>query len=295
MKLSGHKLIRQTGEGGLSSRAQANFAPATRSRGPNLPDISGLAPHSTGRSIAVKDTKMEDDSKRVILLDNQSGQVDELDIDWSKTGRARDLEAIAPGPNQGDYLAVEGSSFGDFKARLFELKVGDKQGQAVKSHVLPDFGQEVEGLHRHQHSDGSQTVIFGGRGDDSGKSKLFWGKLSQEGLSFTDEGLKGREVQSPQLGPGQRSISELSLHSNGELWAAATIDEGDTGPFQSQLYSLGRLNMNSGQPELQTGPSDPVPVPGTKVEALAFHQDQLLVGSDNELLGGRLEQFSFKV
>ena len=277
----------------MSSRGIRGFAPASAARGPELPDISGLAAHSPGRSIAVKDTKMEDDSKRVVLLDNRTGQVDELDIDWSKTGRARDLEAIAPGANQGDYLAVEGSSFGDFRARLFELKVGSSDGQAVKSHVLPYFGQEVEGLHRHQNPDGSQTVVFGGRGDENGKSKLFWGTLSGQGLSFTDEGLEGRDVQSPILGPGQRSISELSMHSNGELWAAATIDEGDTGPFQSQLYSLGRLDMSSGSPELRSGESQVVPVSGTKVEAMHFERDTLLVGSDNELLGGRFEQFTF--
>ena len=134
--------------------------------------ISGLAAFSRQRSIAVKDTKLEDNSKRVLLVNNGTGKTQDLDIDWSKTGRARDLEAITPGKGRGNYLAVEGSSCGENKARLFELSVNSKGGEARKSHVLPDFGQEVEGLATRQNKDGSQTVLFGGRGDDNGQSTM---------------------------------------------------------------------------------------------------------------------------
>ena len=261
-------------------------------RADNFPDISGLAAFSRNHSVAVKDTKLEDDSKRVLLLNNNSGQARDLEVDWSKTGRARDLEAITPGQGQGNFLAVEGSSFGDNRARLFELSMNSKGGEAQKAHVLPDFGQEVEGLVALPREDGSQTVLFGGRGDENGQSTIFWGSLSESGLNFTPEGLKGQKVDSPDLGPGQRSIADLAVDKNGKLWGTAAVDNGDEGPFDSQLYQLGSVTNEPNRP-FQVSSNSGVNLPGTKAEAVAFTSDgQFLVGSDNESFGGRFERFN---
>ena len=67
----------------------------TDKRPKDYPDISGLAPFDKNRSLAVTDAKKEQDSKRILLLDNTNGDVDELNIDWSQTGRAQ-------GPGSGD-------------------------------------------------------------------------------------------------------------------------------------------------------------------------------------------------
>lgn len=300
MEIQNHRILRLNTKHGAPVRAQAatdsspqpqdGFVP---SRKPDdFPDISGLAAFSRQRSIAVKDTKLEDNSKRVLLVNNGTGKTQDLDIDWSKTGRARDLEAITPGKGRGNYLAVEGSSFGENKARLFELSVNSKGGEARKSHVLPDFGQEVEGLATRQNKDGSQTVLFGGRGDDNGQSTIFWGSLTEDGLRFTPDGLKGQKVDSPHLGPGQRSIADMAVDREGQLWGTAAVDNGDEGPFDSQVYRLGSVTSEADRP-FQANASSGVQLAGTKAEAIAFTSDgKFLVGSDNESFGGRFESFN---
>jgi len=242
--------------------------------------------------VGVKDTKLEDDSRRVVLVSRDTGAVQELDVDWSQTGRARDLEAIAPGRKRGEYLAVEGSSFGENRARLFELQVSADGGEANKSHQLPDFGQEVEGLVSLANEDGSQTVLFGGRGDENGASRIYWGSLSKEGLKFSPEGLEGKPVEAPYLGEGQRSIADLALDNKGQLWATAAVDEGDQGPFDSMVYRVGHLTEGGPAPFQNSGGGG-ARIQGTKGEALvAYDGGSFYMGSDNESLGGRLEHFN---
>jgi len=299
VEIQRHRLIRQTSGVKQPHRAaQSESSPNPVDtfeqgtvKGPELPDLSGLAKFSRSRSVAVKDTKLEDDSKRVVLLHNDNGAVQELDVNWSRTGRARDLEAITPSKGRGRYLAVEGSSFQEHKARLFELKLGAKGGEAERSYQLPEFGQEVEGLVALPQKDGTQKVLFGGRGDENGDSRVYWGTLGDNGLEFTPEGLKGQAVQSPRLGDGQRSIADLALDKEGSLWAVAAVDEGDFGPFKSSLYKLGSVSENPDAP-VDNSLTQGYSVSGTKMEALLAQSDgSFLAGSDNESLGGRLEQF----
>ena len=267
-----------------------SYVPSDSSQA-KFPDLSGLAKFSKNRLVGVKDTKLEDDSQRVVLLDKKTGNIENLDMDWSKTGRARDLEAITPTDQNGNFLAVEGSSYQEHKARLFELSLNEEGGQAKKSHVLPSFGQEIEGLLSLPGKNGSKTILFGGRGDENGQSRVFWGTLSDKGLEFSAKGLEGQQIQSPRLGEGQRSIADMTLDEKGKLYATAVIDNGDQGPFDSVVYQAGQLSGNAGRP-LDTSRGQGVALKGTKAEALvAQGQGMFFSGSDNESLGGRFEQF----
>lgn len=256
----------------------------------SYPDLSGLTKHSKDHMLAVRDTKLGDDADRLLLVDTLDGSLKPVPVDWSETGQARDLEAIAPGLKKGEYLAVEGSSWNEHKARLMELKIEGEGAKATRSHVLPEFGQEIEGMVSVQGKNGSSTLILAGRGGEGQAARLYWGELSEEGLEFSPEGLAGKAVTSPELGPGQRDIGELTSDENGGLWATATIDEGDEGPFRSKIYKLGHLADSKEQPfQLDVGPS--VTLEGTKAEALTFtSQGTLFVGSDDEGLGGQLNK-----
>lgn len=300
MKIADHRILGYTQvQGTPNGRVGASLTALPRDTfeasvpaDPNLPDLSGLAKFSRTRSVAVRDSKLESENKRVLLLDNSTGAVQELDVDWSKTGRARDLEAIAKGKGQGDYLAVEGSSFGDNRARLFDLKLTAQGGESRRSFELPDFGQEIEGLVSLPQKDGSQRLLFGGRGDESGAGRIYWGTLNDQGLSFTPEGLEGTKVVGPSLGKGQRSIAELALNDKGELWGTAAVDDGDYGPFKSAIYRIGTVNPEGATP-VQVDQTKPhALINGTKAEAFTFlSRNRALLGSDNEAFGGRLESF----
>ena len=117
--------------------------------------------------------------------------------------------------------------------------------------------------------------------------------LSDDGLNFTKEGLEGTKVKAPRLGEGQRGISELAVNPQGQLWAAAAIDDGDYGPFSSMVYQVGNIaEQGAAVPVTLSNSNESAKINGTKAEALLFQKDgSLLMGSDNEAMGGRLESF----
>ena len=254
-----------------------------------FPDLSGLTDFSKTKLLGVRDSKDTSNDARVLFVDKKDGAVSPVEMDWSKTGVARDLEAVAPGAQRGQFLAVEGSSFGEKKARLFELSVGSEGGKAEKSHVLPEFGQEIEGMVTLPGKNGAQTVLFAGRGGEGKQGKIYWGELNESGLAFSKEGLAGQSVAAPTVGQGQRDIADLAADKNGNLWASATIDNGDDGVFTSSVYQVGRLTPGGAAPfEAKLGRD--YSVPHVKAEALALGAgSKMFIGSDNESSGGRFE------
>lgn len=267
----------------------------TFSKGPILdellPDLSGFANFSRSRLLAVRDSKDTSPDARVLFVNKKDGAVTPVNMDWSKTGTARDLEAVTPNANGGGgFLAVEGSSFGEKRARLFELSVGQKNGTADKSHILPDFGQEIEGMTSLKGENGNQTVLFAGRGGNGQQGRIYWGELGADGLSFSQEGLNGQAVHAPQIGEGQRDLAELTVDGQGKMWGAAATDNGDDGPFTSALYQVGQLTPGGAAPfqVSQGGPS--VLLNDIKAEAVSAQGNgKFFIGSDNESFGGRID------
>lgn len=262
-------------------------------RGPvldeSLPDLSGFANFNKSRMLAVRDSKDDSNDARVLYVDKKNGAVSPVDMDWSKTGMARDLEAITPNANGGGFLAVEGSSFGDKKARMFELAVGDKSGKAEKSYVLPEFGQEIEGMTSVKGENGSQTVLFAGRGGNGQQGRIYWGQLGADGLTFSKEGMAGQAVQAPKIGEGQRDLADLAVDKQGNLWGTAAIDTGNTGQFTSSLYQVGKLTPGGPAP-FQAKLGESYKLDNIKAEALATQGNgKFFIGSDNESFGGRID------
>lgn len=254
-----------------------------------FPDLSGLTEFSKTKLLGVRDSKDNSNDARVLLVNKKDGAISPVDMDWSTTGVARDLEAIAPGAGRGKFLAVEGSSFEEKKARLFELSVGSQGGKAEKSHVLPEFGQEIEGMVTVPGKNGAQTVLFAGRGGEGQSSKIYWGELSESGLAFSKEGLAGQAVAAPRVGQGQRDIADLTADKSGNIWASATIDTGNDGVFTSSVYQVGQLTPGGAAP-FQAKLGRDYSVPHVKAEALALQANgTMFIGSDNESSGGRFE------
>lgn len=253
----------------------------------STPGLSGFTSFAPDTLLAVQDTKLEDDSSRLLLLDKNDGSVDPVEVDWSKTGRSRDLEAIAPGPNKGEFLAVEGSSWKHHKARLFELSVDENGATAKASHVLPEFGQEIEGMVTVPNQEGGQSILLAGRGGEGKQARIYWGELGKDGLEFSDEGLQGKAVKAPLVGKGQRGVADLAVDGKGGLWATATIDNGDDAPFSSNVYQLGELTPSAKQP-FKTNLGKSFPIEGVKAEALSVTpQGTIFIGTDDESRGGQ--------
>jgi hypothetical protein len=258
---------------------------------PNLPDLSGFA--RQGRQfLAVTDAKAESPNPRLGTIDSQSGAFQPLSSQWGEGAPARDLEAITAVQGQaGRFLAVEGSSWQEQSARLFQLHVDDQGSRTEQAYTLPKFSQEIEGLVEMPLDENRRLIVLGGRGGEQGQAgRLYWGVLDQQtnSLNFPPQGLEGTEVKAPRLSTDrQRDISELHLRPDGSLWASATADLGDEGPFESSIYRLGTLKPDLDNPlEASGGPS--IRLQGTKIEGLVAHGRGWLTGADNESLGGQV-------
>lgn len=260
---------------------------------PNLPDVSGMA-RFKNQFLAVTDAKSNTPNPRLGTIDPKTGAFSALASDWGGERPARDLEGITPLKGQeGKYLAVEGSAFKDWKNRLFQLQVDENGSKVEKAYDLPKFSQEIEGVVEMPMKDGRRLVVLGGRGGEEGqKGRLFWGVLDQEkgSLNFPPQGMEGVEVNAPKLqAKQQRDISELQLKPDGSLWASATADLGNAGPFESAVYQLGTLKADPNQPFTPAQAQDAARVKGTKIEGFAeIKPGRWLTGADNESLGGQI-------
>ncbi len=296
MNVSGFTSIRETQPLRPETKIFHSQQPADRFEqgpaiDPNLPDLSGLA--RLGRNfVAVTDAKPGSDKPRMGQIDAETGAFKALSSDWGEHRPARDLEAITPLSGQpGEALAVEGSTFGELKNRLFHLRVGEEGSSVKQAFTLPEFSQEIEGLVEMPLDKQRHLVVLGGRGGDKGESgRLYWGILDREEgtLDFPDKGREGVAVQAPNLGPGQRDISELQLRPDGSLWASACVDEGDEGPFKSSIYKLGTLKPDAESPFESASNPKSTTIPGTKIEGFAQLGKGWLTGADNESLGGQV-------
>jgi len=114
--------------------------------------------------------------------------------------------------------------------------------------ALPlSWEMEIEGLSV-QKLNGKMVIVWGHRGLGMQQGILYWGLLDLPNKKVTD-------VSPPQNVPGKfpwivdantRHIADLKVDADGVVWASATKDPGDTGPFASAIYSLGTLSVPKG-------------------------------------------------
>jgi hypothetical protein len=273
-----------------------------RSHFSGIQSISGLAQSNDSGYLAVHDTKVEQPGARLSRYEPTTGELESVDVDWSATGLANDLEGITRMDGSLErYMAVEGSKWEGRVPKLFTLSYKNGKAVAETQHPLPELPHEIEGVATKSIDNRKLLVLVGGRGEDiDDPGRLHWAIYDQDAddLSWSEDGLKGVPVTLPhELGPGQRTISDLQLTPNGDLWGSAARDEGDEGPFESMIYRIGSLNGNSANP-VTLSLDHPHHVEGNKVEALAMHgrrNDTLFFGCDNETFGGSLNSALFTV
>ena len=229
-------------------------------------------------------------------------------------GRSNDLEGVCAIPkHDGEFLLVEAGHYdGDF-GRLFHVKVditkSTYQVEVLYAFDLPEFdskgeldpaGDEIEGIACATRSDGKTLVILGERGGSSVYTEglLRWVviDLTAPGvLQFSAAGFAGKTVDAPGRwsDPARnRDISALHLDSDNNLWAAASEDLGDSGPFKSIVYKVAEVSADDPDP-IQIAGSFSVShtVDGFKVESLAAPTTQaegsvFAIGTEDEAFGG---------
>lgn len=278
------------------------------------PAFSGMAQHGPAVYLVVHDVKSHRDGPRLGLVEitaEDGARYLPLEVeDWKHPdGRASDLESVCPLPGHpGEYLAAESGSWEGRVGRAFHLRVTGGEAEVLRAFELPFLadnydghtGDQFEGVACVARDDGGILVILGERGGSGTypDGLLRWGTLDLDGgtLSWRDGGRTFLEVEAPGPWPAgasePRAISDLHAAPDGTLWAAATPDAGDNGPFRSVVYRLGEITAGAAEPvALVPDPSAAWILDGLKVEALAaptalVPDSVLSFGSEDESYGG---------
>ena len=247
----------------------------------------------------------------MIRVSNESLIVSPITItSWGKEGISSDLESICSVPGRiNEYLAAESGNWQGKLGRIFHFKVDTSSLQAsvIGSVKLPmidtnDFGMtgdQYEAMLCLPHSKNKRIVILGERGGSqpSPHGIIRWGVLDLKDYSFKikGEGMNGIEVNVPGNWNDvltKRDITDFHLDEHGVVWASASEDQGDTGPFYSVVYKLGQVNPTDKDHPISIFESiDEIQeVYGFKIEALSGACQGInsthCFGTEDEIYGG---------
>ncbi len=290
--------------------APASIAPAGSA--PLANGYSGMAQLDSQKYVVVHDTKSYKDGARlgIVRLDNGVPRYEELSVDdWKdEDGRSSDLESICALPGRpGEFLAAESGYWEGKNGRIFHLTVQDGQARVQSALPLPlladnsedQEGDNFEGIACAPHPGGGILVVLGERGGSERypAGVLRWGRFdpATAAITWTDAGKAGQRIAAPGawVDPeAKRDISDLHLDPQGAIWAVATEDAGDAGPFRSVIYKVATLDGDPDRPFgiVKDGHIGWV-VDGLKVEALSgppgtSEHSFLSYGTEDEDLGG---------
>jgi hypothetical protein len=271
-----------------------------------------MAKTGANEYIFVMDKKFGDpDGTRLARLQvtDKGIEVSNIEIEnLERLTEPNDLESICSVPTgQEQYIVAEsGYKSGRF-GRVFRIQVFESNG-IPKARILsffspipandawPDLSTpsayQVEGLACIIDREKNLWLLLGTRGSKDVPARIIWGEISGWDAQSPTFSRKGE--QSLDENPlGDRAISEIYLEKleaeTWRMWASATVDQGDDGPFRSIIYSPGVLHSDShlGLYFEKARHHASWIIEGLKVEGLAGPPDLLpgaafAIGSDDE-------------
>jgi hypothetical protein len=274
---------------------------------------SGMEQISDSSYIVVYDLKSHKQGARLglITIGEESMSVLPIVIDvWDEEGLPNDLESICAVPGKAnEFLVAEAGNWQGELGRIFHIQIdfGKRTAKVLTTLKYPflhrnDFGIEgdqYEGMHCLPYTKNERIILLGERGGSefSPSGVIRWGiwDMKKDVLTIEGAGLKGISVSAPghwTNAKSKRSITDMYVDKNGTLWASASEDQGDAGPFYSVIYPLGKINpMNSNLPVtildfMAVGRE----IYGLKIEALSGPKEGIqcthTFGTEDEMYGG---------
>jgi hypothetical protein len=290
---------------------------------------SGIAPLADGY-LVVHDSKIDPRLPRLGFVRPGVTAADGyraiIVTDWSPLqGEPQDLESVcALSGRANEYLLAESGHYAGRTGQVLHVRLLQKQmhwrAQVLHVFDLPrlklrefaDDPSNYEGLACIAEAGVSGTpqsyaVILGERGGSTAFSsgQLRSGRLllgddaaairSSAQLIFDPPGPLGIEVRPPAGWPANatRAIGDLTIDSQRRVWASATVDPGDRGPFRSLTRPVAQLTIDAASRVWRLTPIVPEVAGfasnGIKIEALTFAIDgSLIFGTDDESFGGTI-------
>ncbi|MBD0779501.1 hypothetical protein HPE56_17000 [Maribacter sp. ANRC-HE7] len=263
--------------------------------------------------LAVYDYKKNAKDVRLglIRVNNESLTVAPIPIHgWDKDGISNDLESICAIPGKdNEYLIAESGNWQGELGRIFHIKVDTMKlfATVLGSIKLPmlyrnDFdvtGDQYEAITCLPYDKNNRIVILGERGGSKNYPNgiVRWGVLNIQEHSFKmgKEGTTGIPIDVPGHWTDKatkRSITDFHIDQEGIIWASASEDLGDTGPFYSIIYKLGKTDsLNKEKPfTIFKDITIAKEVNGFKIEALSGPCKNILgthsFGTEDEIYGG---------
>lgn len=230
--------------------------------------------------------------------------------EWGNEGIASDLESICKIPGKIDeYLIAESGNWKGEVGRIFHIKVdvtnltatvlGTTKLPLKNVNNLEFVGDQYEAMACLPYSEIKRVLIVAERGGSeiNPDGVVRWGiyNLETHQLSFSDFGMQGIEVQAPgnwTNNKEKRDITDFHIDAKGGIWAAASEDISDAGPFYSVIYKIGQVDSsNKERPfNIYTNFSNWKVVSGFKVEALSGPTNNInsthSFGTEDEIYGG---------
>jgi len=247
----------------------------------------------------------------LIKVSDESLTVSPIEIaSWDLEGVPNDLESICAVPGKTDeFLVAEAGNWQGKLGRIFHVKVDIKNHTAsvlgsvrlpfLHRNDLDTTGDQYEAMICLPYDETSRVVLLGERGGSrvNPNGIVRWGILNiiEHTFIISDVGLKGTHVNVPgdwKNNQTKRDITDFHMDDDGGLWAAASEDQGETGPFYSVIYKLGQTNpMNKEKPFTVYKTIDiSKEVSGFKIEALSGPCKGIdtshTFGTEDEIYGG---------
>jgi hypothetical protein len=252
--------------------------------------ISGLSGIDDEHFLVVHDRKKPQDPRLSELTWKKGEQPFLTHLDWCDSDKIPvDLEAITAVPqHEKDYLVLES------RGKVTRIQFEDATTCTVTAQfTLPTATPDsnMEGLSLHCFGENC-LLVWAERGNDKIPAKMSWARFDVNENKLDSSQVKSFDFKAPYPLTNLRSISELVMDSRGNVWVAASSDAGDDGPFQSAIYSLGTFSLQNNQFNWQVGKSiKPVAQferDTVKIEGLFFTPNGLIMGAENENLGGKV-------
>lgn len=264
-----------------------------------LPDLSGLAWIGGNRFLSVHDAKAPGATRASLVLAPDAYNADlghPLKVQ-NEGPEPFDLECCIRIPQKPEgpagppaFLLLESGSNQE-RRRIFRTTFnGDGDTLRLETLAYLPERREVEGAALAWYGD-KLMVFFADRGEGKKSVEIEWAEV-RSGQTLIPLGSVKFKAPVP-VEEHLRLVSSLEVDSDGELYSASAIDNGDAGPFRSKVWHIGKLKTKHGEPDVKllSQPELLATLDGLKAESLAIretgdHKKELFVGTDDEFYGG---------
>ena len=288
----------------FNERVYGYFSTLVASGKESIPIIANMTPPSISGLTTLKEASKEHrfavvDSKdsftsRIFRIDRDQMSIyfEPLIVDWGKYSVPTDLEGICSAGSS--IWVLESSRWRNNIPRLMELRQDQQPmwnvGRVVE---LPNI-KNIEGLECNRAKDEELWFLFGERGEGNENTELIRYRLNDKGGVAYLQNSPRYTIESPLKAPFHRvrHISDLEIINN-TLVISSARDGGDSGPFESVIFSVACINDDmSIQGEIST--TVWLETTEMKIEGVTegWEPRTLLVGADNEQLDGTLRSFT---